>query len=129
MNPLSISISLFCFILSSILFSVCVLYLIFTTSFPFENSLTYFWNIGSTTSTISFLVFVIIKSNSANFSSHISNSNEIFENFEGGINLENKNKPKAKRKPKRSKMPYRFKYYQFQEYKFKTEIEELEELK
>ena len=41
--------------------------------------------------------------------------------------LKNKNKPKAKKRPKRSKMPYRFKYYQFQEYKFKDEIEELKE--
>lgn len=43
--------------------------------------------------------------------------------------LKNKNKPKAKRRPKRSKMPYRFKYYQFQYYKFKEELEELEEIK
>ena len=43
--------------------------------------------------------------------------------------LKNKNKPKAKRRPKRSKMPYRFKYYQFQDYKFKEELEELEEIK
>ncbi len=42
--------------------------------------------------------------------------------------LKNKNKPKAKKRP-RSKMPYRFKYYQFQEYKFKGELEELEEIK
>ncbi|AMK15298.1 hypothetical protein [Methanobrevibacter olleyae] len=42
--------------------------------------------------------------------------------------LKNKNKPKAKKRPKRSKMPYRFKYYQFQDYKFKEEIEELEKL-
>ena len=41
--------------------------------------------------------------------------------------LKNKNKPKSKR-PKRSKMPYRFKYYQFQDYKFKEQLEELEEL-
>ena len=41
--------------------------------------------------------------------------------------LKNKNKPKSKR-PKRSKMPYRFKYYQFQNYKFKEQLEELEEL-
>ena len=41
----------------------------------------------------------------------------------------NKNKPKAKKRPKRAKMPYRFKYYQFQDYKFKTELEELEEIK
>ena len=41
--------------------------------------------------------------------------------------LKNKNKPKSK-KPKRSKMPYRFKYYQFQDYKFKEQLEELEEL-
>ena len=41
--------------------------------------------------------------------------------------LKNKNKPKSKR-PKRSKMPYRFKYYQFQDYKFKDELEELEEI-
>ena len=40
--------------------------------------------------------------------------------------LKNKNKPKAK---KRAKMPYRFKYYQFQDYKFKSELEELEEIK
>lgn len=43
--------------------------------------------------------------------------------------LKNKNKPKAKKRPKRSKMPYRFKYYQFQDYKFKAELEELEEIK
>ncbi len=43
--------------------------------------------------------------------------------------LKNKNKPKAKKGPKRSKMPYRFKYYQFQDYKFKEELEELEEIK
>lgn len=43
--------------------------------------------------------------------------------------LKNKNKPKAKRRPKRSKMPYRFKYYQFQDYKFKEELEELKEIK
>ena len=42
--------------------------------------------------------------------------------------LKNKNKPKAKRRPKRSKMPYRFKYYQFQDYKFRVELEELEEI-
>ena len=41
--------------------------------------------------------------------------------------LKNKNKPKSK-KPKRSKMPYRFKYYQFQDYKFKEQLEELEEI-
>lgn len=41
--------------------------------------------------------------------------------------LKNKNKPKSKR-PKRSKMPYRFKYYQFQDYKFKEQLEELEEI-
>lgn len=41
--------------------------------------------------------------------------------------LKNKNKPKSKR-PKRSKMPYRFKYYQFQDYKFKEHFEELEEI-
>ena len=29
---------------------------------------------------------------------------------------------------KRAKMPYRFKYYQFQDYKFKDELEELEEI-
>ena len=27
-----------------------------------------------------------------------------------------------------AKMPYRFKYYQFQDYKFKDELEELEEI-
>ena len=43
--------------------------------------------------------------------------------------LKNKNKPKAKRRSKRSKMPYRFKYYQFQDYKFKEELEELKEIK
>ena len=43
--------------------------------------------------------------------------------------LKDKNKPKAKKRPKRSKMPYRFKYYQFQDYKFKGELEELEEIK
>jgi hypothetical protein len=43
--------------------------------------------------------------------------------------LKNKNKPKAKKRPKRAKMPYRFKYYQFQDYKFKSELEELEEIK
>ena len=42
--------------------------------------------------------------------------------------LKNKNKPKAKKRPKRAKMPYRFKYYQFQDYKFKDELEELEEI-
>ena len=41
---------------------------------------------------------------------------------------QNKNKPKAKKRPKRAKMPYRFKYYQFQDYKFKDELEELEEI-
>ena len=41
--------------------------------------------------------------------------------------LKNKNKPKSKR-PKRSKMPYRFKYYQFQDYKFKEHLEDLEEI-
>ena len=41
--------------------------------------------------------------------------------------LKNKNKPKSKR-PKRSKMPDRFKYYQFQDYKFKEQLEELEEI-
>ena len=43
--------------------------------------------------------------------------------------LKNQNKPKAKKRPKRSKMPYRFKYYQFQDYKFKGELEDLEEIK
>ena len=43
--------------------------------------------------------------------------------------LKNKNKPRVKKKPKRSKMPYRFKYYQFQDYKFKGELDELEEVK
>lgn len=43
--------------------------------------------------------------------------------------LKNKNKPRAKKRPKRFKMPYRFKYYQFQDYKFKSELEELEEIK
>ncbi len=43
--------------------------------------------------------------------------------------LKNKNKPKAKKRSKRSKMPYRFKYYQFQDYKFKEELEELKEIK
>ena len=43
--------------------------------------------------------------------------------------LKNKNKPKAKKKPRRSHMPYRFKYYQFKDYKFKEELEELEEIK
>ena len=42
--------------------------------------------------------------------------------------LKNKNKPKAKKRPKRSKMPYRFKYYQFQDYTFKEELEDLEKL-
>ena len=42
--------------------------------------------------------------------------------------LKNKNKPKAKKRPKRTKMPYRFKYYQFQDYKFNDELEELEEI-
>ena len=43
--------------------------------------------------------------------------------------LKNKNKPKAKKGRKRDKMPYRFKYYQLQHYKFKGELEELEEIK
>ena len=43
--------------------------------------------------------------------------------------LKNKNKPKAKKGRKRDKMPYRFKYYQFQDYKFKAELQELEEIK
>lgn len=43
--------------------------------------------------------------------------------------LKNKNKPKTKKRSKRSKMPYRFKYYQFQDYKFKEELEDLEEIK
>ena len=43
--------------------------------------------------------------------------------------LKNKNKPKAKKGHKRDKMPYRFKYYQFQDYKFKSELQELEEIK
>lgn len=43
--------------------------------------------------------------------------------------LKNKNKPKVKKRPKRTKMPYRFKYYQFQDYKFKEELGELEEIK
>ena len=43
--------------------------------------------------------------------------------------LKDKNKPKAKKRPKRTKMPYRFKYYKFLDYKFKEQLEELEELK
>ena len=41
--------------------------------------------------------------------------------------LKNKNKPKSKKRP-RAHMPYRFKYYQFQDYKFKVELDELEEI-
>ena len=41
--------------------------------------------------------------------------------------LKNKNKPKS-RKPKKSKMPYRFKYYQFLDYKFKSELDPLEKI-
>ena len=43
--------------------------------------------------------------------------------------LKNKNKPKAKKRPERSNIPYRFKYYQFQDYKFMEELEELDEIK
>ena len=64
----------------------------------------------------------LVQANSYNSPHHRKNKRAQLDR------LKNKNKPKAKKRPKRAKMPYRFKYYQFQDYKFKDELEELEEI-